>query len=81
MDKLLATQKEISLKKLEEDLGKTKEVLIESISKKRETQLKGRTEQNRIVIFDKIENAEIGDFVNVKITSVGGLTLFGEIVE
>ncbi len=80
MDKLLATQKEISLKKLEEDIGKIKEVLIESTSKKRDTQLKGRTEQNRIVIFDKVEGANIGDFVNVKITSVGGLTLFGEIV-
>ena len=80
MDKLLATQKEISLKKLEEDIGKIKEVLIESTSKKRDTQLKGRTEQNRIVIFDKVEGANIGDFVNVKITSVGGLTLFGEII-
>ena len=80
MDKLLAIQKEISLKRLEEDLGEVKEVLIESISKKRDTQLKGRTEQNRIVIFDKIDDVNIGEFVKIKITRVGGLTMFGEIV-
>ncbi|MCK4979876.1 MAG: tRNA (N6-isopentenyl adenosine(37)-C2)-methylthiotransferase MiaB [Candidatus Delongbacteria bacterium] len=73
-------QKEIGLEQLRKDIGKTKEVLIESVSKKRDDQYKGRTDENRIVIFDKKENCNIGGFVKVKIIKAEGVTLFGEIV-
>ncbi|MBN2790188.1 MAG: tRNA (N6-isopentenyl adenosine(37)-C2)-methylthiotransferase MiaB [Candidatus Delongbacteria bacterium] len=74
-------QKEIGLEQLRKDIGKTREVLIESLSKKRKEQYKGRTEQNRIVVFDKITNFNVGDFVKVKIIKAEGVTLFGEIVK
>ena len=73
-------QKKIGLVQLRKDVGLEKEVLIESVSKKREDQFKGRTEQNRIVIFDKIDDCNIGDFVKVKIIKAEGVTLFGEII-
>jgi len=68
------------LELLKSDIGKVKEVLVESVSKKRDWQYKGRTEQNRIVIFDKKGELNSGDYVNIKITSADGVTLFGEIV-
>ncbi|MDA3838723.1 MAG: tRNA (N6-isopentenyl adenosine(37)-C2)-methylthiotransferase MiaB [Candidatus Delongbacteria bacterium] len=74
-------QKKIGLVELKKDVGKITEVLIESISKKRDYQYKGRTEQNRIVVFDKIEGYNIGDYAKVKIKKAEGVTLFGEIVE
>lgn len=73
-------QKKIGLVQLRKDVGIEKEVLIESVSKKRTDQLKGRTEQNRIVIFDKIDDCNIGDYVKVKIIKAEGVTLFGEII-
>lgn len=74
-------QKEIGLEQLRKDIGKIKEVLIESLSKKRKEQYKGRTEQNRIVVFDKVEGCNIGDIVKVKIIEAEGVTLFGEIIK
>ncbi len=74
-------QKSIGLVQLKKDIGKVTEVLIESVSKKRDDQYKGRTEQNRIVVFDKIEGYNIGDSAKVKINKAEGVTLFGEIVE
>ena len=40
-------------------------------------QLFGRTEQNRVVVFDRGTH-KIGDFVNVKITESSSATLKGE---
>ncbi|MCK5761155.1 MAG: tRNA (N6-isopentenyl adenosine(37)-C2)-methylthiotransferase MiaB, partial [Candidatus Delongbacteria bacterium] len=74
-------QKKIGLVQLRKDVGLEKEVLIESVSKKREDQFKGRTEQNRIVIFDKIDDCNIGDYIKIKIIKAEGVTLFGEIID
>ncbi|MBN1968026.1 MAG: tRNA (N6-isopentenyl adenosine(37)-C2)-methylthiotransferase MiaB [Candidatus Delongbacteria bacterium] len=81
MQKLTEVQKNIGLSKLREDIGKVKEVLVESKSKKREWQLKGRTEENRIVIFDGRFGIRSGDYVNVRIKDAEGITLFGELID
>jgi tRNA A37 methylthiotransferase MiaB len=39
----------------------------------------GRTEHNRIVIFEKAEDVKPGDYVDVLITNAQGITLLGEI--
>ena len=44
------------------DVGKTFEVLAEGVSKRSKEQLFGRTEQNKVVVFDR-GNHRIGDFV------------------
>lgn len=62
------------------DIGKTFEVLIEGFSKRSREQLFGRTEQNKVVVFDK-KNYRIGQFVKVKINGATSATLFGEPVE
>ena len=59
--------------------GKTKEVLIESLSKKSGDFLMGRTDCNKSVIIPK-DVFKIGDFVNVKIKRTNSATLFGDVV-
>ena len=58
-------------------IGKTYEVLVEGVSKRSREQLVGRTEQNRVVVFDRGTH-RIGDFVTVKITEASSATLKGE---
>jgi len=73
-------QMEMSHENNKRDIGKTFKVLIEGNSKKSDQQFKGRSGQNKMVIFDKKENLKPGDYVNVKINTVTRATLLGEIV-
>ena len=59
------------------DIGKVFEVLVEGFSKRSREQLFGRTEHNKVVVFDK-GNHKVGDFVYVRIKDVTLATLFGE---
>lgn len=62
------------------DEGKVFEVLVENFSKRSRQQLCGRTQQNKMVVFDK-RNHHIGEFLNVRITGSTSATLLGEVVE
>ncbi len=73
-------QMEMSHANNKRDIGKTFKVLIEGNSKKSDQQFKGRSGQNKMVIFDKKENLKVGDYVQVKINTVTRATLLGEIV-
>jgi tRNA-2-methylthio-N6-dimethylallyladenosine synthase len=64
------------------DVGKIVEILIDSNSKKSDTQWAGRNEQNKMVVFDKGDyNLKKGDYVIVEITDCSRATLFGKIVK
>ncbi len=73
-------QMDMSHENNKRDIGKTFKVLIEGDSKKSDQQFKGRSGQNKMVIFNKKPNLTVGDYVNVKINSVTRATLLGEIV-
>jgi len=60
-------------------VGKIKEVLLESVSKKSVDFLMGRTDCNKSVIIPK-DSFKIGDLVNVKIKRTNSATLFGDVV-
>ena len=62
------------------DIGKEFEILVEGFSKRSKEQLFGRTQQNKVVIFDR-GNFHIGQFIKVKITKVTSATLFGNPVK
>ncbi|MEI6311166.1 MAG: tRNA (N6-isopentenyl adenosine(37)-C2)-methylthiotransferase MiaB [Bacteroidota bacterium] len=62
-----------------EDIGKCFEVLIEGVSKKNEQQLFGRTSQSKVCVFDKGMH-QIGDLVQVKVTSCTSGTLIAEVI-
>ena len=77
LNELIALQNEISAERNAAQVGNTVEVLAEGISKRRRDQLFGRTEQNRVVVFDRGSH-RIGDRVQVKITDSSSATLIGE---
>lgn len=62
------------------DIGKTFDVLVEGFSKRSKEQLFGRTSQNKVIIFPRI-NRRIGETIRVKVTSASSATLFGDVVE
>ena len=77
LTEVIALQNELSLAGNRRDIGKTFEVLIEGASKRSDKQLCGRTSQNKMVVFDRIEGLQAGDYVEVKITDCSSATLFG----
>lgn len=77
LQEIIDLQNSLSLKSNEADLGKEFEALVEGFSKRSREQLFGRTDQNKVVIFDK-KNHHIGDLVKVRITGYTSATLFGE---
>ena len=60
-------------------LGSVYSVLVDGVSRKSETQMAGRTENNRVVNFTGNEDL-IGQFVDVKIIEVRTNSLQGELV-
>jgi tRNA-2-methylthio-N6-dimethylallyladenosine synthase len=60
-------------------VGKVERVLVERVSRKRDDQLSGRTENNRVVNFDA-DPALIGQFVDVRISEALPNSLRGEVV-
>lgn len=60
------------------EVGKTFKVLIEGDSKKSDQDWKGRTTQNRMVVFQKLAGEKPGDYVTVKIVDSTSATLFGQ---
>ncbi len=80
LNELIAVQNEISAERNAAQVGKVVEVLVEGTSKRSRDQLFGRTEQNRVVVFNRGQH-HIGDRVMVKITSSSSATLIGEEAE
>ena len=76
LNELIALQTEISAIQNKKDEGKEFDVLVEGFSKRSREQLCGRTEQNKMVVFNK-GNHHIGEIVRVKITGSTSATLFG----
>ncbi len=60
-------------------VGKEYDVLVEGVSKRSKEQLFGRTEQNKVVVFDR-GNHHIGEIIRVKVTDSSSATLKGEVV-
>lgn len=77
LNELIQVQNENSALANKQEEGRIREVLVEGLSKRSREQLCGRTEQNKMVVFDK-GNHHIGEYVKVKITGSTSATLFGE---
>ncbi len=77
LNELIALQTEMSAVANKRDEGKVFEVLVEGFSKRSRAQLCGRTEQNKMVVFDK-GNHHPGEIVRVRITGSTSATLLGE---
>ena len=77
MNRLLETQNEIALEKNKPLEGKILKVLCDGKSKNNENVYSGRTEGNKIVLFDGDES-DVGKFINIKITRAETFALYGE---
>ena len=79
LQELIDLQTQLSAEANARQVGRTVEVLVEGTSKRSRDQLFGRTEQNRVVVFDRGHH-HIGDLVNVRITDSSSATLKGEAI-
>ncbi len=77
LNELIQLQTDISAQQNKKDEGKEFDVLVEGFSKRSREQLCGRTEQNKMVVFDKGQY-HIGQTVRVRVTGSTSATLFGE---
>lgn len=78
LNELIQLQTEMSAIANKRDEGRDFEVLVEGYSKRSREQMCGRTEQGKMVVFDK-GNAHVGDLIKVHITGSTSATLFGEV--
>ena len=80
LNELIQLQTEMSAIANKRDEGKEFDVLVEGFSKRSREQLCGRTEQGKMVVFDKC-NHHIGETARVIITGSTSATLFGSLEE
>ena len=78
LNELIALQTELSAQANKKEEGLVREVLVEGFSKRSREQLCGRTEQGKMVVFDKC-GQHIGDLVRVRITGSTSATLLGKV--
>lgn len=77
LEELIALQNELSAESNRQCVGREYEILVEGVSKRSREQLFGRTEQNKVVVFDR-GNHRPGEYVRVRITDASSATLQGK---
>ena len=80
LNEIIALQNRLSAESNARCVGKEYEVLVEGFSKRSRSQLFGRTEQNKVVVFDKGQH-HVGEFVKIRVTGSSSATLQGEALE
>ena len=78
LEEIIALQNRLSAESNARCVGRVYEVLAEGTSKRSREQLFGRTEQNRVVVFDRGTH-RVGDLVTVRITEATSATLKGKL--
>ena len=78
LDEIVKKQNIHSFKRNKLTIDEQYKILVEGVSKKSDKFLRGRTSENKMVIFPKKDNT-IGKYVDVKIKECNSATLFGEI--
>ncbi|MBR5655072.1 MAG: tRNA (N6-isopentenyl adenosine(37)-C2)-methylthiotransferase MiaB [Prevotella sp.] len=76
LNELIALQTEMSAQVNKREVGLEREVLVEGFSKRSREQLCGRTEQGKMVVFNK-DGHHVGELVRVRITGSTSATLLG----
>lgn len=80
LTEIVNLQQSMSLESNKRDVGKTFEVLVESVSKRSDEHLSGRNSQNKVIVFPR-KDYKPGDYVMVKVHDCTAATLLGESVE
>ena len=77
LNEIITLQTKISAENNQREIGSLHTVLVEGTSKRRADQLNGRTDSNKMVVFDQ-KDFQKGDYVRVRITGATSATLIGE---
>lgn len=77
LTEIITLQQQHALESNRRDVGTVQTVLVEGASKRSEAQLMGRTDTNKVVIFDR-QDFEQGQYVDVAITDCTSATLLGK---
>ena len=80
LTEVIRHQTSIALERNQAEIGRTHTVLIEGYSRRSDQQQRGRTDTNKMVIFDR-QPLSKGAYLDVRITGCTSATLFGEPIE
>ena len=78
LSEIIKKQNKHSLSKNKLTVDNTYKVLVEGVSKKSNNFLKGKTSENKLIVFPQ-KKALIGTYVDVRVKECNSATLFGEI--
>ena len=79
LNEVIAVQQRHSLERNQRLVGRVHRVLVEGTSKRSDTDLQGRNDQNKVVVFPR-EDFKKGNYVNVLVTECTAATLIGHAV-
>ncbi len=77
LSEIISQQMSIQHRRNHDEIGQRHVVLVEGTSKRSEQQMSGRTDTNKIAVFDRKE-FEKGDYVEVEITEATSATLIAK---
>lgn len=80
LSEIITQQMNIQEERNKEEIGNRHLVLVEKTSKKSEDQMSGRTDTNKICVFDR-RDFEPGDYVEVEITDCTSATLLAKSIK
>ena len=80
LQEIIQIQHKNSMALNQAEVGKVQTVLIEGLSKKSDQELRGRNDQNTVVIFPK-ENYQKGQYVKVMVERATQTSLIGKVIE
>jgi len=79
LNEIIELQNKISFDLNQNEIRKVHQVLVDSSSKKNIHEWQGRTDTNKVVIFDNTANLfKQGDYINLEIVKATSATLFGK---
>jgi tRNA-2-methylthio-N6-dimethylallyladenosine synthase len=78
LNEIIEKQRQHSLLRNQQDIGKIYQVLIEGPSKRSEDYWQGRNSANKVIVFPA-DNYQKGQYIDVRIQSCTAATLFGEV--
>ncbi|PAU95924.1 tRNA (N6-isopentenyl adenosine(37)-C2)-methylthiotransferase MiaB [Aliifodinibius salipaludis] len=81
LSEIIEQQMNIQEELNKKEIGRRHLVLVEGTSKRSDEQLCGRTDTNKMVVFDREEHIEKGDYVEVTITDCTSATLMGDLIK
>ncbi|MBO6574755.1 MAG: tRNA (N6-isopentenyl adenosine(37)-C2)-methylthiotransferase MiaB [Rhodothermales bacterium] len=77
LNEIIALQSRISAENNQADVGTEHVVLVEGTSRRSEDQLRGRTDTNKMVVFDRVPGIGKGDYLSVVVDDCTSATLIG----